>query len=217
MRLGGRVRSHRFEWTAAIIAMTAAAGFAALAWCLSLGALTTFDEATRAAMHSYADPVLTFLMRAVTLLGTQPAIIGITGGAAALLFLKDNRDGAWMISIALIGAEILEVVLKVQFHRQRPEPFFDTVLPGSYSFPSGHALFSLCVYGLLAWIVAPRLGGTGRWAVRIGAIALILAIGASRVYLGVHHPTDVIGGYLVSVCWLATLLAIRGPVPATEP
>ena len=160
------MRSRRFEWTAVVVALVAAAGFAGLAWGLSLGDLTAFDEATRAAMHSHADPTLTFLMRAVTLMGTQPVILGVTGGAAVLFFLKGNRDGAWMISIALIGAEVLEVVLKVQFHRQRPEPFFDTVLPGTYSFPSGHALFSLCVYGLLAWMIGPRLSVRGRWLIR---------------------------------------------------
>jgi undecaprenyl-diphosphatase len=206
------VRSRRFEWIAVVVAFVAAAGFAWLAWALGRGYLTGFDESTRAAMHAYAGPVLTLVMRAFTLIGTQPVILGGTVFAAVFLFLKGDRDGAWLIAIAMVGAEILEVVLKVQFHRQRPEPFFDTVLPGSYSFPSGHALFSLCLYGLLCWLIGARLPVRARWLIRVAAVVLILAIGSSRVYLGVHHPTDVIAGYLVTIFWIATLLALRGPV-----
>ena len=210
------MRSRRFEWTAVVVALVAAAGFAWLAWALARGQLTSFDETTRAAMHAHANSALTFLMRAVTLMGTQPVILAATACAAIFLFLKGDRDDAWMILVTTAGAEVLEVVMKVQFHRQRPEPFFDTVLPGTYSFPSGHALFSLCVYGVLSWLLGARLPRLARWLVRISAIALILATGASRVYLGVHHPTDVIGGYLVATAWVATLLAIRGRIDGTK-
>lgn len=99
-------------------------------------------------------------------------------------------------------------ILKKHFHRQRPEPFFDTRLPPSYSFPSGHALLSFCCYGLLAALGNAYLRGRIRWLIRICAVALILAISVSRIYLGVHYPTDVIAGYLVAIAWTAVVAAI---------
>ena len=113
-----------------------------------------------------------------------------------------NPFGAMMA-----GAVVLENALKYAVHRTRPEPFFGTP-PESYSFPSGHALFSACFYGALAWMLAARTRNAGACAaIWTAALALIAAIGLSRVYLGVHYPTDVIGGYLVAAFWLAGLLA----------
>ncbi len=210
------MRSRRFERTAIAVAAASAAGFAWLARALAWGHLTRFDESTRAALHSYADPLLTLFMRGVTLTGSQPVILAVAACAIIVLFLKRDRDCAWLILSVVAGAEIFEVVLKIQFHRQRPEPFFDTILPGSYSFPSGHALLSLCVYGVLTWVLAPRAPAAALWPIRIAGILLVLATGASRIYLGVHHPTDVIGGYLVGIFWIATLLAIRGRIPPAD-
>jgi Membrane-associated phospholipid phosphatase len=89
----------------------------------------------------------------------------------------------------------------------RPEPFFGTA-PETYSFPSGHALFSACFYGALAWLLGAALRNFGaRAAIWAMSLALIAAIGLSRLYLGVHYPTDVIAGYLVAVFWITGLLA----------
>ena len=85
-------------------------------------------------MHSYANPALTFLMRAVTVMGMQIVILPATAMAAIFLFMKGDRDGAWLILVAVAGAEVIEITMKVQFHRQRPEPFFDTILPGPTAF-----------------------------------------------------------------------------------
>jgi undecaprenyl-diphosphatase len=99
----------------------------------------------------------------------------------------------------MAGAVALENGLKYAFHRARPEPFF-AMAPETYSFPSGHALFSTCFYGALAGLLAANVKGASlRAAIWVAAGMLVLAIGLSRVYLGVHYPTDVIGGYLVAI------------------
>jgi undecaprenyl-diphosphatase len=108
----------------------------------------------------------------------------------------------------MAGAVILNFVLKTSFARTRPLPFFDTPLPSSYSFPSGHALFALCFYGVLAWLIA---AGIRSQALRISiwtvAVLLVLLIGLSRIYLGVHYPSDVIAGYAASIVWIVAVIS----------
>jgi len=98
--------------------------------------------------------------------------------------------------------------LKYAFHRHRPTPFFVSV-PHTYSFPSGHSLFSFCFYGVLAGLLTRRLKSTvARVLIWICAALLISAIGLSRIYLGVHYPSDVIAGYLAASLWVSTLVAL---------
>jgi undecaprenyl-diphosphatase len=190
--------TRRFEWIA-VIALLCLIWLAAK---VALGKTSQFDVEVRDGIHAAANPGLTQLFRRVTLLGSQAVVIGVTVCAALVLFRQGRRDHALLLLLVMAGAELLEFILKMQFHRQRPEPFFDTVLPASYSFPSGHALLSFCCYGTLAALAARR------WLVRIAAAALILAIGISRIYLGVHYATDVIAGYLVATVWLSGVIIL---------
>jgi len=181
-----------------LLRTAAAAALICLIWLagsMTAGRTMAFDEAVRAAVHSAATTGLTRFMQLVTLLGSQAVMIGLPLCAAAALFARGDWRRATFMLIVWGGAEMLEFGLKLLFHRPRPEAFFDTPLPQSFSFPSGHALLSLSVYGALAWLA-------GGWPARIAAIVLALVIGASRVYLGVHYATDVIAGYLVGAVWL---------------
>jgi len=100
----------------------------------------------------------------------------------------------------MAGAIVLESGLKFFFQRARPEVFFGS-LPSSYSFPSGHALLSLCFYAGLAVLLPADWGAPMRILIWLATALLVLGIGLSRIYLGVHHPTDVIGGYLAALFW----------------
>ncbi len=103
---------------------------------------------------------------------------------------------------------MLILTLKYGFHRQRPTAFFG-VDPTSYSFPSGHSLASFCFYLVLAGLLGSRVRSSGlRITIWIVATLLVAAIGLSRIYLGVHYPSDVIGGYLAAAVWVTTLLAV---------
>jgi undecaprenyl-diphosphatase len=103
----------------------------------------------------------------------------------------------------MAGALVLDGTLKLLFHRARPEPFFGMVAPTSYSFPSGHALYSVRFYGTLAVITGTRLRSlTVRLIGWVVAVSLILLIGISRIYLGVHYPSDVLAGYMTAFIWV---------------
>jgi len=118
-----------------------------------------------------------------------------------------SRLTSGTLAVVMAGAVVLENALKFAFQRARPEPFFGTA-PETYSFPSGHALFSACFYGAFAWLLGAAFRNPGvRAAIWTISLALIAAIGLSRLYLGFHYPTDVIAGYLVAEFWITGLLA----------
>jgi undecaprenyl-diphosphatase len=127
--------------------------------------------------------------------------------AAAVFLIRGWRRGALLVVVAIAGAWLLDTGLKLFFARTRPDPFYDYYpAPSSYSFPSGHALFAVCFFGGLAVLLTHRLNSRGvQVAVWLLAAVIILLIGSSRVYLGVHYPTDVVGGYAVGLAWVTAV------------
>ncbi len=178
-----------------------------LAWLAThvfLDAAIWFDAIVRDAIHQYASQPLTTFARALSEIGSPDslAILGI-GALAAFLTLGWRRD-ALLFAITLAGTLVLDATLKLGFHRTRPAAFFGTALPGSYSFPSGHALFSAALFCSLAILITPHVRSrAARAAVWTLAGLLAFAIGLSRIYLGVHYPSDVLGGYATAVLWLS--------------
>ena len=198
-----------FRRAAALITACAAlAGFLWLAVQVSHDATVHFDAAVRASVHSHASPAVTSFMRRITMYGSEWFLVPF-GGLLCLWFVKRGRPkDAVRLAVASLGAEVLNQVLKLLYHRIRPEAFFDYAQPSSFSFPSGHAIVSACFYGMLAMILAARLQGfAARALIVFAAAALVITIGISRVYLGVHHPTDVLAGYLMAVVWISLIRA----------
>jgi undecaprenyl-diphosphatase len=189
------------------LGLVAAAGtlflFYGLAEEVYEGDTRRFDESALAFINQLASPELTSFMRAVTYLGSNEFLL-IAGAGVVLAFVLTRRGRAAVtLLITMAGAALLNVTLKLSFGRERPEPFFDTPLPESFSFPSGHALLSFCFYGVLAAVTTARVSGTARRAaVWAGAAALVILIGLSRVYLGVHYPSDVAAGYAAAFVWV---------------
>src|SRR5262245_35887147 len=166
-----------------------------------------FDHAVRNWVHQFASPAMTRVMTAISLLGYNLLIVALVIALAAFLFLRWRRAAAWL-AISMAGALALDLALKYAFQRPRPQPFFGAA-PHSFSFPSGHALCSFCFYAVLAGLIAARTRSMFlRVAVGVTAAALVIAIGLSRIYLGVHYPSDVIAGYLAAAMWVATLLVL---------
>jgi membrane-associated phospholipid phosphatase len=164
-----------------------------------------FDAAVRAEVRGWASPLLTRFMRSVTWLGAELVLIPLGALAVWRLSARGRRRAALLLVSAAAGGEVLDQALKMTFRRVRPESFFD-IHPLGYSFPSGHAVVSCCFYGMMAAIITRRMAGTAaRIAVWAAAALLILLIGLSRIYLGVHHASDVVAGYAAGVIWLASV------------
>ena len=169
----------------------------------------------------HRTPWLTTAMRTVSVLGSTVVLIPMV----VVIGLWAHRRGkGWrplvVLAMAQGGSVVLYDLVKVLVGRPRPyiEPLIVTVT--GYAFPSGHATQAVAVCGALAFLVS---GWTGRWSVKVGAWAaaavVALVVGLSRVYLGVHWPSDVIGGWVLGGLWLAavlmTLRAFGGGRPAT--
>ena len=112
------------------------------------------------------------------------------------------------LAICLAGGAVLSILLKSLFHRVRPETFW--VVPETgFSFPSGHALATMCFYGMLAFLAIRNIEKwRGRLAVITIAVIISLAVGISRIYLGVHYPTDVVAGYAAGFMWLTFCISL---------
>lgn len=170
------------------------------------GDTANFDDAVRNYIHSFASPALTNLMHIASFLGSTIFLI-IFGTIIVVffLFLKRRRPAA-IFAITTVGSGILISTLKLLFKRSRPEPFFDAILPASFSFPSGHSLGALCFYLALAAIITVRIENrVAQIATWLAAVLIVLLIGISRIYLGVHFPSDVIAGYAVGLIWVVTI------------
>jgi membrane-associated phospholipid phosphatase len=184
-----------------------------------------FDASVRAAVHRHATPARTRVMIATSFLGGDGLVIGALLAIIVFLRLRWRRAALWLLT-TIAGATVMDVTLKYAFHRPRPVPFFVTV-PHTYSFPSGHSLYSFCFYGVMAGLLAHRTQSRLlRILIWTCAGVLIALIGLSRIYLGVHYPSDVIAGYLAATLWVSTMIALdllrkqrknRGSELAQEP
>jgi undecaprenyl-diphosphatase len=146
--------------------------------------------------------------RDVTALGGTTVLTLVVVLSAILLWLHRRRAQAIVFVIAVLGGDLLAEAIKVLIGRTRPElvPHLDLVY--SSSFPSGHSAMSPIVYFTLAGLVAAGEGRRAQKALLLGvSVVMVLAIGVSRVYLGVHWPTDVLAGWALgtAVAVLATL------------
>jgi undecaprenyl-diphosphatase len=146
-------------------------------------------------------------MTFISLLGYDVLIVELVIALLIFLKLRWRRGAAWL-ALSIAGALVLDVALKFAFRRPRPQAFFGDA-PHSFSFPSGHALVSFVFYAVLAGLIADRVRPMVlRVLVGVVAGVLIAAIGLSRIYLGVHYPSDVIAGYLAAAIWVSALLVL---------
>jgi undecaprenyl-diphosphatase len=162
-----------------------------------------FDAAIRDGLHAFASPALTLAFRTVTWLGSELFLVPFVLLLTWRLVKAGRSYAAGLLVIATGGGEVLSTLLKLIFRRARPAVFFGLATPGSYSFPSGHSMLSACVFGTAAAILTTRMASRAkRIAIWTAAAALTLAIGISRIYLGVHYPSDVLAGYAAAVIWV---------------
>jgi undecaprenyl-diphosphatase len=162
-----------------------------------------FDEVTRAAIHQLASPTLTIVMRGFSFVGSTIALTIGTIIVVVRFAMRNLGREAKLFAITMIGAGLLNITLKLAFKRARPEPFFNLSLPETYSFPSGHSLTSAVFFGALAAILTAHIKSRRvRAVIWIVSTLMFLTIGFSRIYLGVHHTTDVIAGFVAALIWI---------------
>lgn len=179
--------------------------FMGVAAAVVSGVTLPFDDSVRFAIHGWTSNPLTHLAVDASVLGSVPMLTALFAIGEAGFLLARNFRPAIALASTMAGAIVLDNGIKYAVHRPRPDPFFG-IAPESYSFPSGHVLFSACFYGALAFILTASLPNVpSRAAIWAAAALLVSAIGWSRLYLGVHYPTDVIGGLLIAGAWLAAL------------
>jgi undecaprenyl-diphosphatase len=147
-------------------------------------------------------------MLGITQLGSTVFLIGAGLVVVWQLRAAGRKHAAVLLIGATMGAETLSQTLKLVFHRARPETFFGLAAPNTFSFPSGHAMVSACFYGVLAAILSTRISSTrGKAGVWLLSVLIAGAIGLSRIYLGVHYPSDVLAGYAAAVIWVGAVRA----------
>jgi undecaprenyl-diphosphatase len=135
-------------------------------------------------------------------------VLTVVGVTALFLWHTEHKHSARLLLAATIGNILLNGALKLVYHRPRPSVFEWQTTAVSSSFPSGHAMSSTVVYGTVAYLLMRLQKHT--WAKSltfVGAIILILLICLTRLYLGVHYPSDVLGGIIVGLAWAAFCMA----------
>ena len=167
--------------------------------------------------YDLRTPLRTDKVIGITRLADKETQIIVTVVIAAILFLlKKWRTGLWYGSSVLIGAGLLNGGVKELYGRVRPEEIEHLVEQGGYTFPSGHSMGSMIVYGGLLFMILRALYITRRnlgwltWLLGLFVGLLVLVIGLSRIYLGVHYPSDVIGGFSLGLAWLSLSIALLG-------
>jgi undecaprenyl-diphosphatase len=195
-------------WTplgiAFVIFVIAISLFATIAEAVTHHQTTALDDAILLAIHSIASPQLDVLVTILTQLGSLIGVVALTAGIAGLFVVRREWRRAAILIIAVGGASALNLVLKVLFARTRPDLWTHLVKEASYSFPSGHAMASMA---LAAGLVVALWHSRYRWHAIIAGGLYALVIAFTRLYLGVHFPTDIIAGWCVSIAWA---LAVKG-------
>ena len=156
-------------------------------------------------LFKYKSDILTNIMKIITFLGRALSIILLT---VLLIIVVKGKRNKILILINVIVTTLLNQLLKNVFQRGRP---IDSIIEESgYSFPSGHSMVSMAFYGFLIYLV--HKSNIKYKGLIVGLLSvLIVLIGISRIYLGVHYPTDVIGGFTLSLSYLLLFIDITKP------
>ena len=196
----------RHRWSVPL-SLVSATFFARLAWELHENRLDAFDAGAQKLVDGWRgsyDDLMVFLTTAgafvpMTLLASAVLVLLIAAGR--------TREARFLLSSAL-GCLLLNVLLKLAFHRARPHaaPAYLLPRPSSLSFPSGHTMGSAGVIGSLALVVRVLRPPRTVWiSVAVLCAVLVLGVALSRVYLGAHYPSDVLGGLFAAASWISAV------------
>jgi membrane-associated phospholipid phosphatase len=181
--------------------------FLALAWWVHLHPVLAVDVAITHALQALQNPWLSALMVAVSLIGNDPILsVGLVLLAALLLWLARLRLEALVLVGECLSSELLNITVKALVARPRPSRSLVEVMQSAHgaSFPSGHVMAYLAFWGMLLAYCLIVFKHGAPWRLLLMALALffLLLVGPSRIYLGDHWASDVLGGYLLGGLWL---------------
>lgn len=162
------------------------------------------DSAILKYINSYSSPTLDKVMLFITNLGGVYGVIIITSVILIALAIKRYKYDALFSALSIIGTLILNTILKYSFKRARPNLWELLITEKSYSFPSGHTMMSMAI---ALTIILLFKESKHRVLITIASLTYAILVAFSRLYLGVHYPTDVIGGWIISLVWV--LLSYR--------
>lgn len=193
------------SWLGGWVVSLATLCFVALGLAVYAGATHTLDRQILLSIHATASAWQDALWVVLTHLAGGVAVVLVVLGVAAVLLYKRHKLRALQFAASVGGAMALSTLLKLTFGRVRPELWEQLILETTYSFPSGHAIASSAIAlsaVVLLWDTKWR-----RAVLAAGAVYVVL-IGYSRLYLGVHYPTDVLAGWLVSIAWVCVVAVV---------
>ncbi|MFL5561471.1 MAG: phosphatase PAP2 family protein [Gemmatimonadaceae bacterium] len=170
--------------------------------------LVQWDVIAASWIHSTITPAGTRVFLAITNVGSPVVMAVLATIGVAVTFLRRHHLLAYTWAAAAGGGAMLDGILKHTIHRTRPQYALALLHGSSFSFPSGHAMGSMIGYGFLAYatvLTGTRVGWHKRMIFSFAAL-LTLLIGVSRVYIGVHFPSDVLGGWAAGLAWLAVCI-----------
>ncbi|WP_310357147.1 phosphatase PAP2 family protein [Neobacillus drentensis] len=189
------------------ISVVSIIGFSLISLLISDQKIIQFDRAIINSVQGLESTFLTKVMKFFTFIGSAPFVIMLS--LLLLFFLYKvlhHRFELILFVAAIAGSAILNGILKHLFQRVRPD-FHRLINIEGYSFPSGHAMNAFTVYNIISFLLWRHIPSKlGRVMLILFSIVMILTIGVSRIYLGVHYPSDIVGGYFASGFWVTTAI-----------
>jgi undecaprenyl-diphosphatase len=188
--------------------------FVLLAEAVRGGFTQAFDEGVLQWLAARRSPWLDKAMLEITTMGSGLPLIIFVTIAALFLWLSRHHWSVYFLVLGTLGGQVLNRLLKAYFERPRPNVQLWEQQVDSFSFPSGHAMSSFVAFGIVAYLVANAVSTRAlERFVWITAAVLITLVGVSRMYLGVHYPSDVLAGFLAGLAWIlfvaASMTALR--------
>jgi len=173
------------------------------------GSLVRLDTAAARNLHGWVreSPHLVSGLKILTFFGSPPWLWLLVAPAALFTWRRHHARLAVFLVVTTLGGGLLDTIVKVAVDRPRPSLVDPVATAHGKSFPSGHSMSSVIVYGALLLVFLPVVTRRLRPALIGAAVSLVAAIGFSRLALGVHYITDVLGGYVLGLAWLAASVA----------
>ncbi len=208
--------SKRFFWIAIWIALFLLLVMLTIGVTTPDGRLLSLDLWFENLLLAHRTPLFLHIFNAITLLGNTAVVIGIMLVVGISLFFSRFHN-AYVVGLAatLIGAGGTDFIMNTLIERARPSGLIPSTIETSSSFPSGHATFSLALYGFLVYFLCKQYPKYSALFI-IAGFLLILAVGFSRLYLGVHFPSDVFAGFALGALWLLIGIEITHPDSLTS-